>query len=335
MNQAYQALVLNKTGEGDVQARVQTRQWNELPSGDVTIQVAYSSLNYKDALACSPNGNIVKSYPFVPGVDLAGTVVDSTDARFVAGQRVLVTGYELGVSYDGGLSEYARVPADWVIPLPEELSCRDAMIFGTAGLTAALSIERLERHGVKPEDGPVLVTGASGGVGTFAVAMLAAGGYEVAAVSGKPQLADALRQLGAKEVMARTELLPERPRPLDKQRWAAAVDVCGGPILTAVLASLHYGGAVAASGLTAGSSLPATVYPFILRGITLYGIDSVYVDQARRSALWSRIATDWAHLVQLQRVNEIHLTEVAAVAARMLEGQTWGRTIVNIAGTKP
>lgn len=332
MSERFQALVVRKSDSDNVDVSVQELGMSDLPGGSVTIRVAYSSLNYKDALACSPNGGIVKAYPFIPGIDLSGIVMASQDPRFTVGQPVLVTGYELGVSHFGGLAEIVRVPGDWVVPVPDSLSLREAMVFGTAGLTAALAVERLERHGVRPDDGPVLVTGASGGVGSISVAMLAKLGYEVTAASGKSQLAGSLRNLGAAHVISRQEWQPERPRALDKQRWAAAIDVCGGDILAAVLASTRYGGAVAAAGLTAGGQLPTTVYPFILRGIALYGIDSVYVSADQRTRLWSRMAGEWKFIAgDNEWIHDLSLQEVPEYTARMLEGQTWGRALVRIA----
>ncbi|MCM3340413.1 oxidoreductase [Paenibacillus sp. MER TA 81-3] len=332
MTERFRALVVRKSDGDIMDVSVQELGLSDLPEGSVTIRVAYSSLNYKDALACAPNGGIVKSYPFIPGIDLSGIVMTSHDPRFTAGQPVLVTGYELGVTHFGGLSEIVRVPGDWVVPVPESLSLREAMVFGTAGFTAALAVERLEQHGIRPDDGPVLVTGASGGVGSISVAMLAKLGYEVTAASGKSQLSDTLRNLGAAHVVSRQGWQPERPRALDKQRWAAVIDVCGGDILAAALASTRYGGAVAAAGLTAGGQLPTSVYPFILRGIALYGIDSVYASAAHRTRLWSRMADEWKFIAQDNEwIHEISLQDVPEYTARMLEGQTWGRALVHVA----
>lgn len=330
-DEPFSALVVDQDEQGNVAVAVKSITLDQLPAGDVTIEVAYSSINYKDALACSSNGNIVKQFPFVPGIDASGVVVDSKDDRFHPGQYVVVTGYELGVTHFGGLSRFIRVPGEWVVPLPQGLSLRDAMIFGTAGITAALSVERIEQHGIEPSAGSVLVTGASGGVGSLAVAMLAKLGYHVTAATGKAAAEPLLRQLGAQEIVSRESWLPERPRSLDKQRWAAAVDVCGGDILAAALAAVKYGGCVAASGMTSGGTLPTTVYPFILRGITLYGIDSVYISQECRMHLWARIAHQWRHIAELeQMVHMCTLEDVPAIANEMLQGKALGRSIVKL-----
>ncbi|WP_229106307.1 oxidoreductase [Paenibacillus sp. 1001270B_150601_E10] len=326
---SFQAFVLKQNAEGSIEAAVQTMTLDDLPEADVTIKVHYSSVNYKDALACSPGGNIVKQYPFVPGIDASGVVVHSKDERFQPGQAVLLTGYEFGVTHFGGFSEYIRVPGDWLLPIPKGLSKRDAMVFGTAGLTAALSVERLEKHGIAPSDGKILVTGASGGVGSLAVAMLSTLGYSVTAATGKKDAEAMLLALGAKEVISRESWLPDRPRSLDRQKWTAAVDVCGGDILAAVLASLRYGGAVAASGMTNGGTLPTTVYPFILRGITLYGVDSVYAPQETRMQIWTRMARQWTEIVQLDGfVHTYSLSDIPALTSGMLQGQSFGRAII-------
>lgn len=326
---SFKAFVLNQDTEGSIQAAVQTLTLDDLPEADVTVQVHYSSVNYKDALACSPNGNIVKQYPFIPGIDASGVVIHSKDERFQPGQAVLLTGYEFGVTHFGGFSEYIRVPGDWLIPIPKGLSKQVAMTFGTAGLTAALSVERLEKHGIAPDDGKILVTGASGGVGTLAVAMLAKQGYRVTAATGKKEAEALLYALGAEEVISRDSWMPDRPRSLDRQKWAAAVDVCGGDILASTLAAIRYGGAVAASGMTNGGTLPTTVYPFILRGITLYGIDSVYAPQETRMQIWTRIARQWTEIAQTEGfVHTYSLDEVPPLTAGMLQGQSLGRAII-------
>ncbi|WP_268626274.1 oxidoreductase [Paenibacillus alvei] len=331
MKQQFAALWINQQTDGTLDVSVQQCTPEQLSAGTVTIRTAYSGLNYKDALACSPTGNIVKSYPFIPGIDVSGVIIESEDERYSAGQRVLVTGYGLGVTHTGGLSEIVRVPGDWIVPLPDSLSLREAMIFGTAGLTAALAVERIERHGITTDKGPILVTGATGGVSSIAVSMLAQLGYEVAASTGKAQYEELLRSLGAKQIVAREELLPERPRALDKQRWAGAIDVCGGAILASVLASLHYGGAVAATGMTAGGTLPASVFPFILRGTALYGIDSVFVPSTDRVRLWSRIAAEWKSFTHTPNwIHELQLTDVPGYLNQLLQGQSSGRAIVKI-----
>ncbi|WP_070121674.1 NADPH:quinone oxidoreductase family protein [Bacillus marinisedimentorum] len=329
MNTEFKAFVVNKT-ETDFTADFQKLTLDELPEGDVTIHVSYSSVNYKDGLASIPNGKIVRSYPFIPGIDLAGTVVDSKDDRYKEGDEVIVTSYELGVSHYGGYSEYARVPAEWVVPLPEGLSLQEAMAIGTAGFTAALSVHRLEQNGLKPEDGPVLVTGATGGVGSMAVAMLAKRGYTVEASTGKEEAHQFLKKIGAAEVISREEVLPEKMRPLDKQRWAAAVDPVGGKTLAAITSKLNYNGAVAVSGLTGGGDVPAAVFPFILRAVDILGIDSVNYPAGPRKELWQRLATDLKpdNLADMERV--ISFEELPDSLSSILKGEMTGRTVVKI-----
>jgi acrylyl-CoA reductase (NADPH) len=294
------------------------------------IKVRYSSMNYKDALACVPNGNIVKTYPFVPGIDLAGVVVSSEDGRFQNGDEVIVTSYELGVSHFGGFSQYARVPSAWAVRLPAGLSLKEAMILGTAGFTAALSVHELERAGLTPHAGPVLVTGASGGVGSVAVAILSKLGYEVTASTGKAEVRDELAGLGAAHVMPREELIPEKPRTLDKQRWAAAIDCVGGKTLSAILSSIRYGGAVAASGLTGGTELATTVFPFIIRGVKLIGIDSVYTPMNLRQRVWERLAVELKPAVLENMYTEISLEQVPDFVPTLLQGQSRGRVLVGL-----
>lgn len=330
IDQQFQALVINKQ-EDRLHIGVKQLTLEQLPAGDVLIRVSYSGVNYKDGLACLPDGGVVRSYPHVPGIDLAGTVVSSADERFRPGQQVLVTGFDLGVSRFGGFSELARVPADWVVPLPPGLTAFEAMCIGTAGLTAAMSIDRLEHNGLQPGQGPVLVTGATGGVGSFAVALLAARGYEVAASTGKAAEHDYLRGLGAQTVLERSALEPEAMKPLEKQQWAAAVDPVGGRSLTYILASIRYGGSVAVSGLTGGGAVPTSVYPFILRGVSLLGIDSVYYPAERRYALWERLAADLQPAGHLRRIGKrIRLEEVPQYANDILEGRIRGRVVVEL-----
>ncbi|MBN8233778.1 acryloyl-CoA reductase [Halobacillus kuroshimensis] len=329
MSEAFKAFVVNKT-EDDFTADIQSLTLNDLPEGDVTIQVHYSSVNYKDGLASTPNGKIVQSYPFVPGIDLAGTVVSSADSRYEEGQKVIVTSYELGVSHYGGYSEYARVPGDWIIPLPENLSLQEAMIFGTAGFTAALSVHKLEEAGVKPDDGSILVSGATGGVGSMAVAMLKKRGYHVTASTGKASEHDYLKHLGAEDIIPREELSPEKVRALSKQRWAGAVDPVGGKTLATILSETKYGGAVAVSGLTAGTSVPTTVFPFILRSVNLLGIDSVYCPIETRKTIWNRIADDLKPEGLDEMKNEITFDQLPQTLSDILEGKTRGRTIVKV-----
>lgn len=326
----FKAFMVNKT-EDDFSAVVKTIELEDLPAGEVTIKVAYSSVNYKDGLASIPNGKIVRSYPFVPGIDLAGTVVRSDDSRFKEGDEVIATSYEIGVSHYGGFSEYARIPGDWIVPLPEGLNLREAMVFGTAGFTAALSVHRLEENGLTPEKGKVLVTGATGGVGSVAVAMLAKRGYHVVASTGKEMEHDYLREIGAAEIISREELVGEKVKPLDKQLWAATVDPVGGKTLSAILSKLDYNGSAAVSGLTGGTDVATTVFPFILRGINLLGIDSVYCPMETRKVLWQRMATDLKPEDLLETIqNEITLEQLPGVLSSILKGENRGRTIVKI-----
>ncbi|WLR47319.1 acryloyl-CoA reductase [Halobacillus litoralis] len=329
MTKEFNALVVNKTEE-DFSVNVESLTLEDLPEGDVTIQVHYSSVNYKDGLASIPNGKIVQSYPFVPGIDLAGTVVSSDDDRYQEGDEVVVTSYELGVSHYGGYSEYARVPGDWVVPLPENMTLKEAMAFGTAGFTAALSVHRLEESGITPEDGTILVTGATGGVGSMAVSMLAKRGYHVTASTGKESEHEYLKTLGAEEIISREEVTPEKIRPIGKQKWAGVVDPVGGKTLASVLSNTKYGGAVAVSGLTAGVEVPTTVFPFILRGVNLLGIDSVYCPKDLREKLWTRMATDLKpdDLGEIEK--EVSLKELPDTLSNILQGKVRGRTVVNI-----
>ncbi|WP_134701167.1 acryloyl-CoA reductase [Ammoniphilus sp. YIM 78166] len=327
---AFSALVVNKMDE-QFSVDIKELTFDDLPSGDVTIRVAYSSVNYKDGLAADPKGRIVRSYPFVPGIDLAGTVVSSKSSRFREGDEVIVTSYGLGVSHFGGFSQYARVPSDWVVPLPQGLTMKEAMALGTAGFTAALSIQRLEENGLHPEKGSVLVTGSTGGVGSLAVSMLALRAYHVVASTGKESEHEYLRQLGAKEILHRAELSPEKILPLDKQRWAGAVDPVGGKTLAYVLSTTQYGGSVAVSGLTGGGEVPTTVYPFILRGVNLLGIDSVECPMDTRTKIWDRMASELKPKNLLKHIGyEVNLYELPAVLSEILKGTIRGRTIVSL-----
>lgn len=326
----FSALVVNKMDE-QFSVGIKELTFDDLPSGDVTIRVAYSSVNYKDGLAADPKGRIVRSYPFVPGIDLAGTVVSSKSSRFREGDEVIVTSYGLGVSHFGGFSQYARVPSDWVVPLPQGLTMKEAMALGTAGFTAALSIQRLEENGLHPEKGSVLVTGSTGGVGSLAVSMLALRGYQVVASTGKESEHEYLRQLGAKEILHRAELSPEKIQTLDKQRWAGAVDPVGGKTLAYVLSTTQYGGSVAVSGLTGGGEVPTTVYPFILRGVNLLGIDSAECPMDTRTKIWDRMASELKPKNLLEHIgNEVNLYELPAVLSEILKGTIRGRTIVSL-----
>ncbi|WP_210023594.1 MULTISPECIES: oxidoreductase [unclassified Paenibacillus] len=326
---AFKALVVDQSGN-DVISGIRELTFEDLPSGELLIQVVYSSVNYKDALACIPNGNVIKSYPFIPGIDLAGIVKASTDDQFQEGDEVLITGYELGVSHFGGFSEYARVSSKWAVKLPQGLSAKEAMIFGTAGFTAALSVQELQDGNVSADQGPILVTGATGGVGSMAVAMLAKLGYEVVASTGKADQKEHLMKLGAARVISREELVPEKIRSLDKQLWAGAIDCVGGKSLSYILSSTRYGGAVAVSGLTGGTELATTVFPFILRGIRLVGIDSVMASMEKRVRIWGRLASELKPVMLDSMYTEIALEQIPDVVQSILKGQSQGRTLVKI-----
>jgi acrylyl-CoA reductase (NADPH) len=306
---------------------------DDLPDGDVTVRVGWSSVNYKDALAVSPTGRVAKTYPLVPGIDLAGEVIAGGGVE--AGRAVIVHGHDLGVGHHGGFAEIARVPADWVVPLPDGMSPRDAMALGTAGFTAALSVVRLEANGLSPESaaGPVLVLGATGGVGSVAVAILAARGYEVHAATGKADEADFLRALGASDVLSREETSAESDRPMEKQRWAAVVDPVGGAATAYALRTTRYGGAVALSGLTDGTSLATTVFPFILRGVSLLGVDSVDTPSDVRRTVWERLAGDLRPKgLEEQITREIALDDLDPFLDEVLAGKAKGRTVVRVGG---
>jgi len=308
--------------------RREVTQWrrDDLGEGDVAVRVRHSSVNYKDGLATVADGRVARISPLIPGIDLAGAVADAGGGQFAEGTEVLAHGYALGVAHHGGYAQFARVPADWVVPL-EGLSAREAMIIGTAGFTAAMSVQRLQQHGVRPGDGPVLVTGASGGVGSMSVDLLAGQGYQVVASSGTADAHDWLAELGAAEVIDR--IPTDSDRPLDKQRWAAAVDCVGGATLAAVLRTTAYGGIVAASGNTGGMSVPTTVAPFILRAVTLAGIDSAQFDIGARRELWARLAADLRPR-SLDASDEVGLDGLEHALDRILGNETRGRVLVRL-----
>lgn len=328
---SFRALVARAHGD-DITATIETLDAADLQSGDVTIRIAYSSVNYKDALALTPRGGVVREYPLVPGIDLTGEVIESTSAEFPVGAKVLAHGYDIGTGRHGGYAEYVRLPADQVVALGS-LTPREGAAIGTAGFTAAMSVQALVRHGITPADGPIVVTGATGGVGSVSIDLLAAAGYEVVASTGKPEATEHLKKLGASEVIGRLPADPDaKPRPLAKTRWAGAVDCVGGATLADVLSTLNYGGAVAASGLTGGAALNTTVMPFILRGVSLLGIDSVLMPIGPRRALWKQIGGVFRppHLNDI--THEVELADVVSVIDEVRAGRYSGRAVVRIGG---
>lgn len=327
----FHALVARQDGD-QITASVETLGPSELPPGDVTIRVLFSSANFKDALALTPGGGVVRDYPVVPGIDLTGEVVESQSPDFAVGDLVLAHGYQIGTGHHGGYAEYARLPADQVVALGS-LSPRDGAAIGTAGFTAAMSVQALIDWGITPEAGPIVVTGASGGVGTVSVDLLAAAGYRVVASSGKEGAVDLLKELGAAEVIGRLPADPDaKPRPLAKARWAGAVDCVGGATLADVLSTIDYGGAVAASGLTGGPALHTTVMPFILRGVGLLGMDSVLMPIARRRKLWALLGESLKprHLDAVTK--DVDVKDVVDVLDQLRAGTFSGRAVVRVAG---
>lgn len=322
-----QALVLEQH-EGQTLAEVKTIEISALPQGNVTVDIDYSGLNYKDALAITGTGKIIRQFPMVPGIDFAGRVCSSEDSRFHVGQPVLLTGWGVGENHWGGLAEQARVNADWLVPMPEGLDARKAMIIGTAGFTAMLCVMALEEAGVTPQSGEVIVTGASGGVGSTAVALLHQLGYQVAAVSGRTSTHTYLQQLGAGRILDRDAFSDSRP--LEKQTWAGAIDTVGGKVLATLLAQMNYGGCVAACGLAGGASLPTTVMPFILRNVRLQGVDSVMTPAARRLAAWERLAKALPETFYQQAATEITLAQAPEYARAIMNNEARGRTVVRI-----
>jgi acrylyl-CoA reductase (NADPH) len=329
MNETFRAYRVELDGE-HAKGSVQQVGQDVLPPHPVTVRVAYSSLNYKDALSATGHKGVTRNYPHTPGIDAAGTVVASDDSRITPGDEVIVTSYDLGMNTPGGFGQLIRVPADWVVPLPEGLTLRDAMILGTAGFTAALAVDALERHDLRSDAGPVVVTGASGGVGSLAVALLAKLGYEVTASTGSQGAHGMLKALGATHIISRQELSEPSKRPLLTPRWAGAVDTVGGHTLEQIIKTLEHGGSVAACGLVGGVELSLTVYPFILRGANLLGVDSAECPVPRRRALWRKLANEWK-LGGLERITtEVELDGLDKVIKAILTGQTQGRVLVNL-----
>lgn len=325
----FRCYLVKKTGKDRIQTEIAQRPRFELPAGDVLIRISFSSLNYKDALATRGHPGVVRTFPHVPGIDAAGTVVESQSPDFQRDDPVLVTGYELGAGRWGGWAEYVRVPAHWVVPLPAGLTLEQSMIYGTAGFTAALGVTALQQHGVAPDSGDVLVTGGTGGVGVIAVKLLSKLGYTVVAVSGKPEKRAWLRQLGAATVIGRQQVDERSGKPLLSTRWAGALDTVGGNTLATILRATRLGGCVAACGLVGGTALSLTVYPFILRGITLVGIDSAWCPRERRTEIWQKLAGPWK-LDGLEEISmKVPLSHVDDRVEKMLAGQAAGRVVVD------
>jgi acrylyl-CoA reductase (NADPH) len=326
----FEAFVVRAEGE-QIQAGVETLTLDDLPDGNVTVSVTWSSVNYKDGIVTVPGNRVARISPLVPGVDLAGVVAESDDPEFEVGTQVLAHGHDIGVARHGGFAAVARMPSAWLVRIPEGLSPRQTMAIGTAGFTAALSIDELERRGLRPPDGPVIVTGASGGVGSMSVALLARRGYEVEASTGRTEEEPWLRSLGAARVLGRDELDESPSRVLGPERWAAGIDCVGGATLHRVLRSLAYGGAVAASGLTGGTELSTSVYPFITRQVALLGIDSVATPRQRRQGIWQRLASDLrlSHIESLVE-EEVDLAGLPDALQRILQGRVRGRIVVDV-----
>ena len=325
----FNALIVEKDEEtGKTSAGVQQISEDQLPAGDVTVAVEYSTVNYKDGLCIGPGGGLVRNYPHVPGIDFAGTVEASEDDRYAPGDKVVLTGWRVGEVHWGGYAQKARVKADWLVPLPDGLSARHAMAVGTAGFTSMLAVMALEDNGIK--DGPVLVTGAAGGVGSVATAILANLGHHVAAVTGRPETEEYLRSLGATQIVAREEINETVKRPLEGESWGGCVDAVGGAMLGRVLGQMQYGASVAAVGLAGGAALPATVIPFLLRGVNLLGIDSVMQPYDNRVRAWGRIAKDLPMDKLEAMIQPATLSDLPGLGADILKGQVKGRVVVDV-----
>jgi len=327
----FNALLVDKNTEtGNTEARITSLSIDDLPAGDVLVAVDYSTVNYKDGLCLGAGGGLVRSYPHIPGIDFAGTVEASQDARFTPGDKVVLTGWRVGEVHWGGYSQKARVNADWLVPLPEGLTPRQAMAVGTAGFTAMLAVLALEKQGLKPGAGPVLVTGAAGGVGSVAMALLANLGYDVAAVTGRPETESYLRALGATQLVPRSSLSETVKRPLESEAWAGCIDAVGSSMLARILGQMQYGTSVAAVGLAGGADLPASVIPFLLRGVNLLGIDSVLQPYENRRVAWERLAKDLP-LEKLESMIQVaQLSDLPQLGRNILAGQVKGRIVVDV-----
>ncbi len=328
--QLFKALLVSEVGEKQFSSEIVERNVSDLPEGDVLISVEYSSLNYKDALSASGNKGVTRQYPHTPGIDAAGRVAESGSDKFKKGDEVIVIGYDLGMNTAGGFGQFIRVPTNWVVPLPDGLSLRQSMVLGTAGFTAALCVEKLLANGLDKDNGQVLVTGATGGVGVIAVALLAKLGFEVIASTGKAEAKSFLQEMGAADIIDRNELSESSPRPLLKEQWAGAIDVVGGDTLFNVIKSVEYGGSVAACGLVQSPMFQASVLPFILRGVNLLGVDSVELPLETKTRVWELLGSDWK-LENLEKiVSEIGLDQLQASLEQVLTGQAQGRYLLNL-----
>ncbi len=325
-----QAIQIDKDADGNVSAALIELDSSRLPEGDVLVDVEYSTLNYKDGLVLGGLGGLVRQYPHIPGIDFAGTVAESSSDQYSKGDAVVLTGWRVGETHWGGYASQARVKSEWLVPLPTGLSTRHAMAVGTAGMAAMLGILALEENGLKAEHGPVLVTGAAGGVGSIACALLSASGYEVEAVTGRPKTADHLRFLGASKIIDRTEVESPNGKPLNKERWAGCIDSVGGAMLANILTQIRYDGSVAAIGLAGGAQLDTTVIPFLLRGVKLLGIDSVMCPYEKRLAAWKRLQSDISTDKLEQMINEVSLADVPALGRQIIKGEVQGRTVVKV-----
>lgn len=326
----YKAMVVEKTGERQFVREIRERSLDDLPDGDLVVRVHYSSLNFKDALSATGHPGVTRQFPHTPGIDAAGEVVSCASGLFEPGEKVIVTGHDLGMETDGGFGQYIRVPSTWGMRLPAGLTLRESMAFGTAGFTAGLSVLKLERAGVTPDAGDIIVTGATGGVGSIAVAILAHDGYRVVAATGKPGKESFLKGLGAEQVISRYEVAAGAEKALLSERWGGAVDVVGGATLAAVLKSTRYGGTVTCCGMVGSPELPMNVYPFILRGVRLVGIDSVHAPREEREQVWRRLAAGWKPAGLDALVTECSLDGLESMIEAILHGKTTGRVVVNL-----
>lgn len=326
----FKALVVEKTEDKQFVREIRERSIDDLPPGNLVVRVRYSSLNYKDALSATGHPGVTRQFPHTPGIDAAGEVVSCETGAFAPGEKVIITGYDLGMETDGGWGQYIRIPSDWAVRLPLGLTLREGMVLGTAGFTAALSVLKLEQAGVTPSDGDILVTGATGGVGSIAVSILARAGYRVVAATGKISDEGFLRQLGAAEVIPREQVTAGSDRPMMKERWAGVVDVVGGETLTAAVKSTRYGGAVTCCGLVGSIDLTLNVYPFILRGVSLIGIDSVQCPAETRLQVWEKLAGEWKPEQLAEMVTEVSLEGVEESIQAILKGGIRGRVVVTL-----